>query len=96
MFRPWSDPLMSLIFVVPFLLGIIFAILWQKHKNMLPGKTAYAKVMKLLMLYFSFSLIGMIITYSTFTISLLMVCVWIVQEFLQLVIGAWILSKMIK
>ena len=96
MFRPWNDPLMSLIFVAPFLLGIIFAILWEKHKSMLPGKTAYSKVMKLLMLYFCFSIIGMIITYSTFTISILMVLTWVIEGFFELIVGAWILSKMIK
>ncbi len=95
-FRPWSDPLMSLIFVAPFLIAIILAILWEKHKNMLPGNNSYAKVMKLFMLYFCFSIIGMIITYSTFAISLLMVFSWMVSGFLQLIIGAWVLLKMIK
>ena len=87
---------MSLIFVVPFLLGIILAMLWNKHKAMLPGKTQFSKVMKIMMLYFTFSLLGMIISYSTFQISLLMTATWIVSGFLQLLVGAWIFAKMIK
>ena len=33
LFRPWSDPLMMLFFLYPFILGIAFAWLWFKTKK---------------------------------------------------------------
>ena len=95
-FRSWSDPLMYLFFICPFITSFIFALLWEKHKNLLPGKTAYQKVFKLVMIYFIFSVLGMIITYSTFQVSLLMTVDWIISVFLQSIVGTWIISKMIK
>ncbi len=95
-FRAWSDPLMYLFFICPFITGIIFAFLWEKHKNLLPGATSYQKALKLTMIYFVFSVIGMTINYSTFQVSFLMTINWIISVFLQSLIGAKVISKMIK
>lgn len=96
LFRSWNDPLMYLLYICVFIVGVIFAFLWEKHKNLLPGSTSYQKVLKLTMIYFVFSVIGMTINYSTFQVSLLMTINWIIGVFLQVIVGAWVISKMIK
>lgn len=94
-FRPWSDPLMSLMFVHPFIVGIILAWLWTKLRAVLEpaGRKAW--------LYFSFGYLlftipGMVISYGTFPISLLMILSWTLSNFIQAVVATLVFSKFLK
>ena len=67
LFRPWSDPLMSLYFFYPFLLGIVLSWVWQKTKKVIEGKTPLEKAKSFGFSYFLIAgLPGMFITYSVF------------------------------
>lgn len=91
LFRPWSDPLMSLVFVVPFVSGFVMAGIWRAHKIILQKDWwKFAAVLSLL------SVLGMVMTYSCFPMSFLMLMTWCVSMVVQYFVGTWILSKMIK
>jgi len=85
LFRPWSDPLMSLFFLYPFVLGIGLAWVWDRIKNVLPGSTPVARG---LIFGRSFWLVsgipGILMSYATFPISLVMALSWLISSLLQL------------
>lgn len=86
MFRPWTDPLMMLYFLYPFVLGFVSFYLWQKLNK--------PKAFDLAKLYFIIATIpGMFITYSSFQISLLMVMLWAITGFLEVYLAGIIFTK---
>lgn len=94
-FRPWSDPLMTLYFAYPFLLGLVLAIVWDKAKSVVSGKTYVDKGFQFGLLYFiAAGIPGMFITYSSFQVSLLMVINWSIAGFIEAVVAGIILAKM--
>ena len=87
MFRPWSDPLMTVYFAYPFILGVVAAYLW--------GRVGKPKPMEFAKLYFVIATIpGMFITYTSFQISLAMVLLWTVTGYLQALMAGYIFGKM--
>ena len=89
MFRPWSDPLMTVYFAYPFILGLVAAYLWDKVGK--PKPVEFAK------LYFIIATIpGMFITYTSFQISLTMVLLWAVTGFVQAWVAAYVFTKVGK
>jgi len=90
LFRPWSDPLMSLVFVVPLLMGFVLAQAWKKVGGQ--GK----KIGGFVGFFSIFSLLGMLMTYSCFPMSFLMLMSWWVTTIVEYFVGTWILAKMIK
>ena len=86
MFRPWSDPLMTVYFAYPFILGLVLAYLWDKVGK--PKPLEFAKF------YFIIATIpGMFITYTSFQISLLMVLLWAATGFIQAWVAGWVFTK---
>jgi uncharacterized Tic20 family protein len=96
LFRPWSDPLMSLMFVQPIILGLILAWIWRKVKDMVKGKTAAQKAVNFALVYWVVAIPGMVMSWSTFHISLTMVLAWWVSILAQVFAGAWVLAKLNK
>lgn len=95
-FRPWSDPLMSLYFVQPFIVGCIISFIWDKTKKLIPA-TGIARGMKFGVLFWLVTgLTGMFISYSTFQISFAMICSWMLSGFVQSVGAGIFLSKVDK
>ena len=94
LFRPWSDPLMSLYFVHPFVVGIILAFIWGKVKKLFTGTT----VSKGLLFGFSFWIAatfpGMFISYSSFPVSIMMIITWTLSGLAQELVAGVILAKM--
>ena len=87
MFRPWSDPLMTVYFAYPFILGVVSAHLW--------GRVGKPKPMEFAKLYFVIETIpGMFITYTSFQISLSMVLLWTVTGYIQALVAGYIFAKM--
>jgi hypothetical protein len=87
MFRPWSDPLMTVYFAYPFILGVVSAYLWERVHR--PRPVEFAK------LYFVIATIpGMFITYTSFQISLSMVLLWTVTGYIQALVAGYIFAKM--
>ena len=95
-FRPWSDPLMSLYFLYPFILGLVLAWFWDKTK----GSFKNTKCGRGVCFGFSYWLVasipGMLITYSSFTVSLIMVISWSLVGLVEALAAGWVLSKMNK
>jgi hypothetical protein len=92
LFRSWTDPLMLLFFVYPFLLGIILAWFWNKTKNLygvnLRGGLEFG------LNYWIISTIpGMFITYSSMPYSFLMVLSWLVGGLVSALLAGIILIK---
>ena len=97
LFRPWSDPLMSLFFLYPFILGFVLAWVWQVVKKLISGKTLFEKACKFALVYWVIAgLPGMFITYSTFQVSFTMVLTWSLSGLLEAIVAGWILAKMLK
>ncbi|MFA5947639.1 MAG: hypothetical protein WC806_01540 [Candidatus Gracilibacteria bacterium] len=96
-YRPWSDPLMMLYFLHPILLGFMLAWGWDKIKKIASGKTDLCKGVRFGFITFVILTIpGMLISYASFQISLLMILSWTIGSFVQLLIAGMIYAKMNK
>lgn len=88
-FRPWSDPLMMIFFVYPFIFGIVAAYLWEKVGK--PKPADFAK------LYFLVATIpGMFITYTSFQISFSMILLWTVTGYTEVLVAGYVFGKIKK
>lgn len=95
--RSWSDPIMSLYFLYPFVFGILAAWVWSKVKSVVPGQTSWQKAWRFALTgWIVFNIPGMLMSYSTFPISLLMVVSWSLSSLVQFVIAGWIYARFIK
>ncbi|MFC1616966.1 hypothetical protein ACFL2K_01980 [Candidatus Margulisiibacteriota bacterium] len=75
-FRPMQDPLMMIFWLYPFILGIALAWIWDLTKPILTG-AKWQNIAKFALAYFVISQVpGMLITYSSFQLSLLIVLSW--------------------
>jgi len=96
LFRPWSDPLMSLYFLQPFLVALILAWFWTKLKGLVRGTNALEKGLFFGLAYWLLIIPGMLMTYSSFPLSLLIVFSWTVIALIQGLAAGWIFAKMLK
>lgn len=96
LFRPWSDPLMSLMFVEPFLLGFIFVWLWEKTKTVINGDTQLERGLKFGLIYWAVTFPGMIMSYSSFPVSFTLVLSWTLSGLIQAICAGILLSKWMK
>ncbi|HEX6977083.1 MAG TPA: hypothetical protein VF185_01825 [Patescibacteria group bacterium] len=94
LFRPWTDPLMMLFFLHPFIVGFVLAYFWNKLGSHIEGKKVSQKALNFAILYFLIATIpGMFVTYTSFNVSALMVGVWTVEGFIAAYIAGFILAK---
>ncbi|HET6990764.1 MAG TPA: hypothetical protein VFJ43_05545, partial [Bacteroidia bacterium] len=96
LFRPWSDPLMLLYFVHPFLSGIILALVWNKTKVLFTGTSAIINGLCFGLIYWIFTIPGMIISYASFPVSFMMISDWTVSNLFEGLCVGILLSKTIK
>ena len=97
LFRPWSDPKMSIFFAYPFVLGIALAWLWNKIKSIFKEKSLWKRGFSFGLMYWIIASIpGMIITYSSFKLSLLIVLSWTIMGFIEAVCAGLICAAMNK
>ncbi|MDP2749562.1 MAG: hypothetical protein Q8O89_01875 [Nanoarchaeota archaeon] len=97
LFRAWTDPLMMIYFAYPIILGIILAGAWHLTKGLIKVKGAWKKGLHFgLALWIISNIPGMIITYSSFKVSLLMVLSWSLVGLLQGICAGTIFAKMNK
>lgn len=96
LFRPWTDPLMSLYFVQPFVLGILLAWVWNMTKGVIKGDTVLQKGFYFGLVYWALSFPGMIMSYSSFPLSLIIVISWSVTGLFQSICAGVLFSKMLK
>ena len=96
LFRPWSDPRMMMFFLIPFFTGIILAWVWTKVKEVVKGGTPTAKSLNYGLIYWLTTLPGMLITYSSFNVSLAMVMSWTVANLFEGVVACLLIAKLMK
>lgn len=94
--RSWNDPLMFLFFLYPFVLGIAFAWVWNRTKSLFKGGWC-KRSWNFALTYFVIATIpGMLITYSSFHLSLWTVIGWLVSGLMSAKVAGAILAKMNK
>jgi hypothetical protein len=93
-FLPWSDLRMNLMYVYPFVLGLVLAWAYSHVGKSIKGKMPCQKGMKLGMAYFVLATIpGMVITMASFQVSVLMVLSWTISALVQLLVGGVVVAK---
>jgi hypothetical protein len=96
-FRPWSDPRMWLYFLYPFTLALLLSWVWNETKSLIKATTQYKKGLKFgLIAFFVLSIPGMLITYASFNVSMLMILTWTISGLLDCIISGLIFSRMNK
>jgi hypothetical protein len=93
LFRSFSDPLMLLFFVYPFLLGIILAWFWNKTKSIF-GEDVKGGINFGLTYWVVATIPGMFVTYASMPYSLAIVASWLVQGLVTGILAGIILMKL--
>ncbi len=89
LFRPWSDPLMMLFFLYPFVLGVSFAWLWLKTKKV------WESPYEMALAYFTVATIpGMFATITSMPYSFAMVATWTLGGLIYVLCAAIVTDKM--
>ncbi len=96
LFRPWSDPLMSIMLVQPLLVGIILAWIWDLTKGIVKGNLLMEKGIYFGFVYWITTIPGMIMSYSSFPISIVMVISWSVTIFVQSLLAGVLFARTLK
>lgn len=96
LFRPWSDPRMSLMFLQPFMVGIILAWIWSWVKNIVPGDTPVKKGLYFGFIYWIIAIPGMVISYGTFPVTCMLICSWSLGILVQSLCAGLMYSKLLK
>jgi len=90
-FRPWDDPVMSLFFLYPVILGMLLTSVWLKTRKAWKSGLEFG-------LYFG-ALLGapaFVVNFSSFTFSLAMVGAWAIMGFLNALLAGIALEKLSK
>jgi hypothetical protein len=95
-FRPWSDPLMSLYFMHPVYMAFMLAWVWTKVRSILPEKQSVAAFNFAIIYWLIATLPGIVISYSSFKISFAMSASWLIGAFFQTYVMSFLYSKMLK
>jgi len=97
LFRPWSDPLMSLYFLYPFVEGLVVAFVWEMVKELCTEKDWVKRGICFGFLFWLLTNItGMLISYSTFPVSFLMIVSWSLSSLVQMLGAGLVNAKMNK
>ena len=95
-FRPWEDPLMYIYFLQPFFFAFTLAWIWTKVKNLFAENIMNAAFALTGAYWLVATIPGMLISYSSYKISLAMVVSWTVSSFFQTYITSLVIIKMDK
>jgi len=88
-FRPWTDPLMSLFFLYPVVMGALLTKMWLKTRKSWKSGLEFGGCFGVL-----FAVPSFLVNYSTFTFSLPMILSWTVMGFINVVIAGLALEKL--
>lgn len=94
LFRSWSDPFMMLYFAHPFITGFILAWIWDRSRSFFPGSVQWKKGLQFGAIYSLISLSGLIMTFSSFPVSTLMLASWTASVIIQAMITGVILARL--
>lgn len=96
LYRPWEDPLMYLFILQPFILCGMLVWGWEKVKNQFQGSIGRKAFNVSLIGLMLFILPGMIMTISTFRVSVIAIITWTISAFVQLLVASIIFIRMSK
>lgn len=91
-FRPWTDPAMSIMLLHPIIVGVILSWLWSKTNHLIKVDSSWKRGVTFGFIYWIATISGMIISYSTFQISLVMVLNWTLNGAIQSMVAGLIFS----
>lgn len=95
LFRPWSDPIMSLYILYPFVEGFVVAFVWEMFKKLCDkGTWVQEGICFGFIFWLLTNITGMLISYSTFPVSFLMIVSWSLSSLVQLLGGGLVNAKM--
>ena len=94
--RPWADPIMSLFFIYPFVLGIALAWAWDKSKTLFQGTWVERGTKFGLALFVISTIPGMLVSYSSFPLSILTIISWTVSGLICAMVAGMIFAKINK
>jgi hypothetical protein len=96
MFRPWTDPRMFIFFLAPLMQGFLLVWVWTKVHTLFPGPITMGSGIRYGLVYWITTFPGMVISYSSFRITVMMVAGWSIGALLQGLVAGIILWKMLK
>jgi F0F1-type ATP synthase membrane subunit c/vacuolar-type H+-ATPase subunit K len=97
LFRAMSDPIMSLYFLYPFFLGIALAWVWEKTKGILGEGSLWVRGSRFARTFWVVSTLpGILMSYSTFPVSLAIALTWLLSSLVQLLCAGFIYARMNK
>ena len=95
-FRSMKDPLMYIYFIYPLVLGYILAWLWDWGQSKIRGNK-FVKVFRFTLGYWIIAIVpGMLMTFSTFKLSGMMIMSWTVGAFMQVLFASIAFSFLIR
>jgi hypothetical protein len=97
LFRTWSDPIVYVYFLYPFFLGIALAWVWGKTKGIIGEGSLWVQGSRFARAFWLVSALpGILMTYSTFPISLAVALSWLLSSLVQLLCAGFVYAKMNK
>lgn len=95
-FRPMDDPFMYLYFIQPFLLSFALAWVWDKTKELFSGSLMKKTFYYALIYWFVATIPGMLMSISSFKITVAMTLSWTISSFVQAWAGSLVIIRMNK
>jgi hypothetical protein len=96
LYRAWNDPLMYLFFLQPFILSALLVWGWEKIKSHFQG-SIIRKAFNVSLIMLLLSVIpGMLMTISSFKVSLLAIITWTISAFIQVLVASLVFIRMSK
>lgn len=96
LYRPWEDPMMYLFFLQPFILCGTLVWGWARIKDHFTGSTGSKALQVALIMFFLTVIPGMLMTLSSFKVSVVATATWTVSGFLQVLVAALVFIRMSK
>ncbi len=94
LYRPWDDPMMYVFFLQPFVLSGALVWIWNKVKDRFKGTTGRKAINVTLIMFILTIIPGMLMTLSSFKVSLLAVLTWTISAFIQVLVASLIFIRM--
>lgn len=95
-FRPWSDPVMSLFFLYPIILGIGLAFIWDKTKTLFTKGVGRNGFNFGLIYFFVVGIPIFLINFSSFNLPFNMILCWTIMSIVNGFVAGWILAAVNK
>ena len=93
LFRPWNDPLMSYVFVHPFVVGFLMAVVFDCVRSSFKQEAFWKKGLFFGFLVWLVSTVpGMLMTLSSFNVSYQLVSIWTVNGLVNLIVAGIVIS----